>query len=193
MSEAIDLGQFCSIGTDANIGVPAAPSRYLYGPCANNISLGQSATNWDEKKYLETAEEDRKPETTGVYSEVIGDMGITKSVIIHDVVGSALCISSSSGQKVFDNLITVILQGYNVHISFENIKSLSPSFLDSAIGQLYNNINYKYLDKKLSFENISPGRRLIVNRAIRDAKEYYNDPEKYRARMKEIFADGRCD
>jgi len=41
--------------------------------------------------------------------------------------------------------------------------------------------------------NISPGRRLIVERAIREAKEYYGDPEGYRARMNEIFADDRCD
>jgi hypothetical protein len=180
--------QFCTIGTDANVGVPTALARYLYAPRADNIALEQSA-NWDEKTYLEKAEGNRKTETTGVYSEVIAGMGIKRLVCIRDVVGSELCISSSSGQKVFDNLLSAISQGNNVCISFENIKSLSPSFLDSAIGQLYNIKDHKYVDEKLSFENISPGRKLIVDEAIREAKEYYSDPEKYLAKRKESFAD----
>ena len=80
-----------------------------------------------------------------------------------------------------------------MRLSFENIKSLSAAFLDSAIGQLYNGDIQGNIDEKLTFEHISPGRRIILDRAIREAKEYYVDPERYRARMKEIFADDRRD
>jgi len=188
----MSMAQYCIIGTDAKIGMPAALARYIDALRADIDALEQSA-NWNEKAYLEKAETDKKTETTGIYNEAVADMGTTKTVCIRDVVGSELCISSSSGQRVFNSLLSAVSQGYNVCISFENIKSLSPTFLDSAIGRLYSDRNHEYIDKKLSFVNISPGRRLIVERAIREAKEYYGDPEGYRARMNEIFADDRCD
>lgn len=140
-----------------------------------------------------TRAENRNAEAAYIYQGAIAHMDLKSVVCIHDMVGGELCISASNGQKVFKNLRSAISHGNNICISFENVKSLSPSFLDSAIGQLYSIWDHKYVDEKLSFENISPGRKLIVDRAIREAKEYYSDPEGYRARMKEIFADDRSD
>jgi hypothetical protein len=136
-----------------------------------------------------TLPENRNVGTTYVYSGAIENMGAENVVSMRDLVGCELCISSNDGQKVFEVLKSAISKGNKVCISFENIKSLSASFLDSAIGQLYNGEIRGDIDEKLSFDNISPGRRLIIERAVREAKAYYSDPEGYLAKMKKIFAD----
>jgi hypothetical protein len=133
--------------------------------------------------------ENRKTETAYRYYGDIANMEAEKVVSIRDLVGSELCISSNDGQKVFGVLKSAISKGNKVRISFENIKSISASFLDLAIGQLYNGEVPGNIDEKLSFDNISPGRRLITDRAVREAKAYYSDPEGYLAKMKKIFAD----
>ena len=170
MSEAIALGQFCSIGTDANIGVPAALVRYLYGPRADNIALGQSA-NWDEKTYLEKDEGNRKTATTGMYSEAIASMGIDV-IKVRDVVGSEFCVGFSDGNRTFEAIRDIISQGKLAIISLENIRSLSAAFLESAIGQLYNGeIPVARLEERIAWSGVSPTRKLLIERAIAEAKE----------------------
>ena len=186
------------IGTDAKVRSPTW-GQYSQGLDVEN-AVERPSKKWYEKSFLlwavDTMEVRPDKPSHGHYWKTATETELPdlKSVVcIHDMVGGELCISASNGQKVFKNLRSAISHGNNICISFENVKSLSPSFLDSAIGQLYSIWDHKYVDEKLSFENISPGRKLIVDRAIREAKEYYSDPEGYRARMKEIFADDRSD
>ncbi|VVB63436.1 Uncharacterised protein [uncultured archaeon] len=146
-------------------------------------------TTFSEQWSCVTLPKNRKYETTYMYLGAIAYMEVENVVCIRDLVGSELCISSSSGQKVFGNLRSAISQGKKVCISFENIKSLSPAFIESAIGQLYKGDVQGNIDEKLSFINISPGRKLIVDEVIREAKEYYSNSEEYVAKMKELFAD----
>lgn len=108
---------------------------------------------------------------------------------VRDIAGSEFCISSNSGQKIYDSIKSAISQGKKVCLSFEGIKSLSAAFIDSAIGQLYNGEIKEDIDKNLSFENISRGRKLIIDEAVCEAKKYYDDPEWYIAKMKKILDD----
>jgi hypothetical protein len=149
---------------------------------------GQS-TNWDEKTYLEKAEGNRKTETSCMYSKDIADMGITRYFCVRDLVKSGGCVSFQNGQNVYDALRSAISHGNEVCLSFESIKSLSTAFLRSAIGQLYNGDIKGNIDERISYSNLSPERRLIVNEVIRSAKGYYSDPEAYVAKVKELFAD----
>ena len=119
MSEAVALGQFCSIGTDANIGVPAALVRYLYDPSVNNMASEQSA-NWDEKTYLEIAEGNKKTVTTGIYSEAMASM-LNDVIKVCDVIRSEFCVGFSDGNKIFEAARDIISQGKHAIISFENV------------------------------------------------------------------------
>jgi len=108
-----------------------------------------------------------------------------KLICIRDLVGSGHCISPDGSQIVFDSIRSALSRGNKVRISFENIESLSASFLDAAIGRLCNEEIEGNIDEMLLFENISPGRKLIVEETIREAKEYYKDPDKYLAKRAE--------
>ena len=215
MSSDVQVAQtntFIGIGTDARIR-PFAWEQCFRGPDLDNVETVPSTT-WHQASFLPAqigevesdqlsyacpwrrtfekispSPENRKTETAHMYRGAISHMGIENVVCIRDLVGSELCISSNDGQKVFGIIKSAISQGNKVRISFENIKSISAAFLDSAIGQLYDGEVQGNIDEKLSFDNISPGRRLVTERAIREAKAYYSDPEGYLAKMKKIFAD----
>lgn len=183
------------IGTDARIR-PITWETPTYGLDIDKVVVRHSAM-WSPAASLKLVQvyplgltENRKAETAHIYKEAIIDMDFKSNICISDVVGSEFCISPDSGQKVFETLRSTLGRGDRVHISFENIKSLSAAFLDSAIGQLYNGeIRDEILDEMLVFDNISPGRQLTVDRAIKEAKKYYKDPEGYTAKLKKIFSD----
>jgi hypothetical protein len=211
LSEAQAASTFDGIGTDSVVRAPTL--EHFRGNVADVADVeDRRSTEWNEASFMlatgimvvkadqlpyrhdwetafETTPKNRKMETTYMYGGAIADMDVKKVVCIRDLVGNELCISSNSGQKVFSNLRSAISQGNKVCISFENIKSLSPAFIESAIGQLYNGNIQGNIDEKLSFVNISPGRKLIVDEVIREAKEYYSDPAGYTEKMKELFAD----
>lgn len=128
-------------------------------------------------------------ETADIDSKAPTDMLNEEPINIHNIVGSELCVSSNDGQKVCDIIRSTISQGNKACVSFENIKSLSGAFLDSALGQLYNGMIQGNIDAKISFMNLTPGRKLIVNEAIRVAKEYYSDPDAYIAKIKKTVAE----
>lgn len=205
---------FYGIGTDAKVrglaegqwfGVPNVDdtkdsppkdwneTSFLVAAKATEVRPGQFPLGfkWETtfEVKLSLSPKDGKAKAAYMYLGAFAGMEVEKVVCVRDVVGSELCISSNNGEKVFDALKSAISQGKKVRLSFENIKSLSASFLDSAIGQLYNGEIQGDIDEKLSFEDISPGRRLVTERAIREAKAYYSDPEGYSAKMKKIFAD----
>jgi len=209
--QAVYSGTYYTIGIDAKVlgltaafyGLPEQDEQSVnwMGPSSLPSALSEEAMvglsdvvyrveqESEEQWSCSTLPENRNVGTTCVYGGAIENMGAENVVSMRDLVGSELCISSNDGQKVFDVLKSAISKGERVCISFENIKSLSASFLDSAIGQLYNGELQGDIDKMLSFDNISPGRRLITERAICEAKAYYSDPEGYLAKMKKIFAD----
>jgi hypothetical protein len=209
--QAVYSGTYSTIGIDAKVLGLAAPFYGLpeqekqsvnwIGPSSlpaflsEEVMIGQSGVVYqlglesEEQWSCSTLPENRNVGTTYVYSGAIENMDAEKVVSMRDLVGSELCISSNDGQKVFGILKSAISKGNKVRISFENIKSVSASFLDLAIGQLYNGEVPGNIDEKLSFDNISPGRRLITERAVREAKAYYSDPEGYVAKMEKIFAD----
>lgn len=150
-----------------------------------NCGLGEYP--WENAIEIRLAElsEIIKVKTAQIYWGAITDMNSVDVICVSLVVGSNLCISSDSGRKVFDVIQPVISQGNKISISFNNVKCLSPAFLESAIGRLYDGTIRGTIDDKISFEDLSSGRRLILDDVIREAKKYYSTPDEYVAKIKE--------
>jgi hypothetical protein len=112
-----------------------------------------------------------KPETTYMYHGAIADMGRNIVIEVSDVVSSSFCIGFRDGNSVFEKIRNQISQGKHVVVSFENVRSLSAAFLESAIGQLYNGeISEAKLEECISWAGVSPTRKLLIERAIAEAK-----------------------
>jgi hypothetical protein len=114
----------------------------------------------------------RKTGTVYTANGATANMKVETVIRVRDVIGSEFCISFRDGQRIFELIRDTISKGKRVTISFENIKSLSAAFLESAIGQLYlSGIPESKLKADITLEGVSPERKLLIERAISEAKE----------------------
>jgi hypothetical protein len=187
------------VGTDARIRAPTW-EQCVQGSYLDNVRESESREDWNEMSFsfaanvwditlgqsplehhLETALEflscftlpkNIKSWTSHMYGGAIAGMHAEKVINIRDVVGSEFCIGFGDGNRLFKEIRDGLAQGNHVEISFENIRSLSAAFLESAIGQLYKSeIPYAKLDDYITWIGVSPKRSLLIKRAIAEAKE----------------------
>jgi hypothetical protein len=113
-----------------------------------------------------------KPETAHMYLGAMATMGRDVVIEVSDVVRSSFCIGFRDGNNVFEKIRNQISQGKHVVVSFENVRSLSAAFLESAIGQLYKGeISESKLEECVTWAGVSPTRKLLIERAISEAKK----------------------
>jgi hypothetical protein len=107
-----------------------------------------------------------------------------------EIVGSALCIASEDGEKVYDVIRSSIEQDGRIRISFEGVEDLTSAFLNAAIGQLYG----KYSDsdlKKIMLPPIaaSPDQLHLLKRVVERAKSFFKDPQIDKFAVEEIAGE----
>lgn len=116
-------------------------------------------------------------------------MIIEKSV--YQIVGSGLCIEVYDGKKVYDVIAKLLTQKKNVILSFMNVRVLTTSFLDSAIGLLYNDFSEEYIKKHLKIAELSPADIDLFKRVVENAKSFYKNPERLEQSVKEIIEEDK--
>lgn len=115
-----------------------------------------------------------------------------KIIRVSEIVENGFCVSPSDGDRVREAIKIAVSNGKPVSVSFRDVRSISASFLESAIGQLYNGEISSDDIEKISYDT-NQGRMLLINRAIREAKDYYRDPEGFKVKMQQLLAEGSLD
>ncbi|MBW6510590.1 MAG: STAS-like domain-containing protein [Desulfuromonadaceae bacterium] len=92
---------------------------------------------------------------------------------VFEVVGSHLCFSSADGQKVYDRLVAGVRTGRRVVLSFCKISTLTPAFLNAAIGQLYGEFSEEKICSALKFVDIDRIDLELVKHVTENAKQYF--------------------
>ncbi len=91
-----------------------------------------------------------------------------------------LCVSQEDGKKVYEKIKEVIISENIAVISFENADLITSSFLNIAVGQLYNKeFDYELLKKLLKVINMSNNDKKLLQKVIDNAKLYYKNKENY--------------
>ena len=98
---------------------------------------------------------------------------------IFEIVGSEFCVSANDGQKVYDQLALALKKNLQVQVSFVNITRLTSAFLNVAIGQLYSEFSSKLIQSNLSVIDMDINDRELLNRVIKTAKIYFEDPARF--------------
>jgi hypothetical protein len=98
---------------------------------------------------------------------------------IFEIVGSALCVASSDGQKVYDRLAAIFKEERRVTLSFRNITILTSAFLNAAIGQLYGIFSEDQIRALLTVKDMQADDRLLLKRVVETAKQYFKDPQRF--------------
>jgi hypothetical protein len=69
--------------------------------------------------------------------------------------------------------------GRKVQLSFLNVETLSPTFLNAAIGQLYAGFSESAIRNSLSVADMAREDMFLLKRVVDNAKAYFKDPTRF--------------
>ena len=110
-------------------------------------------------------------------------------ISMFEVVGSPLCVASSDGQKVYDQLAVALKADRNVLLSFHNVTALIAAFLNAAIGQLYGTFSEEKIRSLLKVEDAEKDDLALLKRVVDNAKLYFRDPKRYNQAIRKVLED----
>ena len=108
---------------------------------------------------------------------------------ILDETGTPLCVASSDGQAVYERLARALDTGHRTVLSFRRVNTLTPAFLNAAVGQLYGRFEEDHLRTLFSVEDLAPDDRALLKRVIDTAKLYYRDRVAFAQAIREVEDD----
>lgn len=98
---------------------------------------------------------------------------------IFEVIGE-IAVASEDGQKIYERICAIFDAGSIVVLDFKKITMLAPSFINSAIGQLYGKYSDTRLLYNLFYINTTFDQMQMIQRVIKGAIKFYENPEKAR-------------
>ncbi len=110
-------------------------------------------------------------------------------ISVYEVVGSPFCVASDDGQKVHDRLDFALKKARRVVLSFHNVSTMTPAFLNAAIGQLYGTLTEKQIRSHLRVEDIEPQDAVLLKRVVETAKLYFQDRHRFDQVFREVLGD----
>lgn len=111
------------------------------------------------------------------------------NISVFAIVGSPYCVASGDGEKIFERVGAGFREGRKIVLSFRNVTALTSAFLNAAVGQLYGVFPESKVSELLLFVDISPDDEDLVKRVQETAKEYFRDPEKFDAAVREAMGE----
>ena len=110
-------------------------------------------------------------------------------ISVFEVVGSALCVASADGQKIYNRIARVLKQGGSAKVSFRNVSTLTSAFLNAAIGQLYGGFDNSEIRNRIKVADMEPDDIELLKRVVETAKEYFNDPYRFEHTVRDAMGD----
>jgi hypothetical protein len=98
---------------------------------------------------------------------------------VFEVIGE-IAVASEDGQKIYERICAVFDDGGIVVLDFKKITMLAPSFINSAIGQLYGKYSDTRIACSLFYINTDFSQIQQVQHVLKSAIKFYENPEKAR-------------
>ncbi|HIF9275677.1 TPA: STAS-like domain-containing protein [Photobacterium damselae] len=92
------------------------------------------------------------------------------------VVGKT-AVSRESGLKLKGTLNTALQSNTKVELDFSAVQVYASPFFNTAIAPYLGDMSIQELLEKISFENLSPIGRKLLNQVIHNAIEFYSKAE----------------
>lgn len=89
-----------------------------------------------------------------------------------------MCVASGDGQKVYERLTAILKENRGVTLSFHNVSTLTPAFLNVAIGQLYGEFSDEKIRALLKVQDMQPDDLALLKRVVETAKEYFKNRQR---------------
>lgn len=92
-----------------------------------------------------------------------------------EIAGSPVCFAADDGQKVYNQLAAALANEQPVTLSFHNVTTITATFLNVAVGQLYGSFSEDQIRTLLHIEDIQPDDLALLKRVVETAKRYFKD------------------
>lgn len=106
---------------------------------------------------------------------------------VFETAGENCCVAACDGQKVYEIIKAALCENKKIELSFAYVNELTPTFLNSAIGQLYGCFPAEQIESNLLFMDISEEDDIILKRVIERAKTYFEHAYTCRKALKDVL------
>jgi len=93
---------------------------------------------------------------------------------VFEVVGHRHCFTGSDGDRLYDILAAAVRKKKPTSVSFMNIDTLTPAFLNAAIGRLFGEFGIDELRHTLRFVCLDSTDRQLLKRVIDSSRDYFD-------------------
>jgi len=97
------------------------------------------------------------------------------TINIFEKLGSTAAVSSEDGEQLFSLIMKALNNNVLIILDFNNIELITSTFLNAAIGQLYNKFQSQFLRKHLRVENMDNDDLLLLKKVVDRAKDYFKN------------------
>lgn len=103
-------------------------------------------------------------------------------LIVKDVIGDTLAVTSDKGEKIFQILKENIENKQQTILDFDGITDLISAFSNTAIGQLYDVADAETLKKliKVNPDTLHPADRRTIERSIKNSRNKRKQDKEFR-------------
>jgi len=97
------------------------------------------------------------------------------NISVYEVIGGPSCVTASDGQKIHDRLAAALTNNRHVTLSFRNITDLTPTFMNTAIGQLYGEFERDRIRIFIKIKDFPPEALVLLKLVVDNAIHYFTD------------------
>ena len=110
-------------------------------------------------------------------------------IILADVVGSGFCVSSEDGSAVYRRIADSFDRRQPVELSFAGVTRLTSAFLNSAVGQLYNEYDEQTVRGMIIPVDASRDQLILLKKVVDNAKMFFANPTRHKEALKDVLDD----
>ena len=99
-------------------------------------------------------------------------------ISVFSVINHPSCISVRDGSKIYHMLLNGIYSNKEITLSFLHITTITTSFLDVAIGQLYRYFTDKKIRAHITIKDVEPTDIVLIKHIVDNAKEFYKNTKR---------------
>lgn len=108
---------------------------------------------------------------------------------VAQVVGKT-AVSRDGGLKLKSALDEGMQGGDKVELDFQQVQVYASPFFNTAIAPYLGQMKFEELRDKISFENLSPVGKRLLNQVIHNAIEFYSKDQNEQSALEEKIAKG---
>ena len=101
------------------------------------------------------------------------------NIEVTKIIGDEYAVEATEGQKVFSIIKKAFEENKKVVLCFLDIKMLTATFLNHAIGELYSHFSEEFIQENLKIENLNESSTIKLKKAVDTAKLRCNNPDSY--------------